>query len=281
MYNIDNNIRIYDMDNRIFDNDNRISDTGNKELFEDISKMQIISSDFDNWSENNTAFERGATAIKQYNDILSVWNENTEFRSSELNLPIRIFVNTDYNNACYYGISSFIRFVYGNHANSDYLVTDVVGHEFGHFIQDYYNRGGTLGSSLRSSCEDDWSKKQAGAISEGTADIFGMLIESLIENIDIRSKEFYYLGEGVYSNVTCFRDHNDYTLDICYTNVSDYESAVNNPQINYDRIYYEGSYLVFDILKYMIKKDKSLTATMLLEFWRKVMERFGYFRNIR
>lgn len=118
-----------------------------------------------------------------------------------IDLPLEININLHLNNAAYCGINSTndaIQFVFGNFYtdNNDQEYPqeyprelDTIGHEYTHMVQDYYINavndahwsGNSLGNShtIQDSSDLDWVESKA--ISEGTADIMGMLIEAICE----------------------------------------------------------------------------------------------------
>lgn len=272
LYNISKKINIFDMDNKYSDDkkkDNYILKAKEEELF------KIVDEESNNWGESSRAYCDGLNAIFYLDEITDIWDKNTEFKLSEVNLPISVLVNSKkYNNAAYWPVSTAIAFIIGSAYNYiDYR--DVVGHEFGHFIQDYYvnplNSSKGLGNGTISRGYDDtsWDAKQATAISEGTADIFGMLYEAIVNRTNIHSDEdFYVIGDDLYGKGKDVRNHNAKNSSKTCKNIDTYRKAYD-----WDNTLsaYRGSYILVEILRYMIENDETVTAEQLLEFWRRTI----------
>lgn len=198
---------------------------------------------------------------------------------------------------------------------------DTVGHEYTHMVQDYYvnpvtidgvdvsnpNLGGlSLGSGYIMVKRDSSGNPEmnedghiisiapnssnikwveAKGISEGTADIMGMLVEAICEKIDVRSDVFWLYGENeknevVYKFLTeeviFGRDYggNEKTYDGHYSvremnefyKGTEFEYQETGEAVKYGVGYNETPILI-GILRYIINNEKNITANELLRLW--------------
>lgn len=164
---------------------------------------EIYKNTDNNWNVNDFSQRQALYASYNFNRVINQYKK-LDFNINE---PIEVNVNLHLQeNAAYCGTLSSkdaIRFIFGNYyldenkEEHDYEITrqlDTVGHEYTHMVQDYYvnpinsthwTKNGSLGNaySLQNSSNLDWVESKG--ISEGTADIMGMLIEAICEgNID-------------------------------------------------------------------------------------------------
>ena len=261
------NIRVYNTEDKFtsFDDELFVKYLDNK------NSWSIITSDNTDWDYDNKVISDGLYALHYFRKLLWIWKANTGFYMSSDNIPIRVYINLPrLDNAAYIRGASYPRFAFGV---DNIKKADAIGHEFGHFISDYYIESlkhgsdsmigyGTFGTGIEDT--DSYEYKQAKAISEGIADIFGMLFEAIDENIDIHSEEFYYLGEDNYLR-NFIRNHNAVTSDTIIKHVSQYYEAYEKKQGNLN--HYDGCYILVELLRYIID-NSNLNAGTLLELWR-------------
>jgi len=117
----------------------------------------------------------------------------------------KISFNVQWNNASYHGFfddCAYFTFGYRADETTNMNQLDTVGHEYTHYFQDYYvNSPGKVDSSdsLGDMCGRKISSNkkwlEAEAISEGTADIMGMLVESINGEVRFKSEAFWLYGE--------------------------------------------------------------------------------------
>ena len=227
--------------------------------------------------------------------------------------PIEVNININYENACYSGANNkrtAIEYIFGyttykdGYKNRIRKQLDTIGHEYTHMVQDkyisaiiddYWTADGSLGDgyvytqqdngnliiSEQDSSNIDWVEAQA--ISEGTADVMGMLIEATYEKIDIRNsksddgdKYFWMMGEskdGTYAA----RDHSypskDKNANQSVQMMKDYYKA--NKNLKYGKgPGHNDCYIVVCILRYLIDHTK-LTSDQLMELWYKTITKLN------
>ena len=210
------------------------------ELITSNDKLEIIH------SETNTLpytghHKHAITLLNNFNNIIETVKSATKWKQSDFSHNVVLDFYKEYNNACYNGkydklnpLNDTTKFVFGYHDGKPYATElDVVGHEFTHFIQDYFigNRIGDLGDgSLGGAWSNDkktsknisWVETEA--ISEGTADVLGMLLEAKIEGIPLLKSTSSVNNEALIMG--------DDTLEINHTGTS--EDGINTLGELYD-----------------------------------------------
>lgn len=190
----------------------------------------IFSNPDNNWDVNDHGTLLGLIGLNNFNSIANLY-ATLGFDYDEK--PIEVNVNEEYDNACYSHLNkknTAVEFIFGSKSKKNYTReyirdVDTVGHEYTHFAQDYYVNSSSsvdystsLGSgySVRNSSNVNWL--EAEAISEGTADIMGMLIEASLENISIHDDIFWNMGEHYDSsyNLSNFIDTSQFETSIRY-----------------------------------------------------------------
>lgn len=130
--------------------------------------------------------------------------------------PIEVYINIDdaYGTASYGNLTKgSIRFI---SCNKQVAKMDYMGHEYTHFVQDYYtnaiDNSITYGDAIGKGYPDETDSNtieyvESWAIAEGTADLMGMLIQAYNDvSLDIHDSDFLYWGE---SGGTPARDHTE------------------------------------------------------------------------
>lgn len=195
------------------------------------------------------------------------------------------------NNAAYKGGKLFEFGYWGDIIESrEYIrCLDVVGHEYTHYFQDYFindtnDLNNTNGVSLGDGCGDRISKNtkwvEALAISEGTADIMGMLIECFTGETTFNSPEFWSMGE--YASNTSenkpVRDHLKWAVNATKGNNSHHitvnemnEYYKKNPNKKYgDGPGHNDGYIVVRAFSKMIQQVANKGVTVDEKDWFKI-----------
>lgn len=163
--------------------------------------------------DENGINEEGIYGLYNFNLLLNSLNNIVNWRYDFDEGKTKFALRLNYNgSSAYYGYwfdydKKSIEFVFNkNNGYSKVYQFDTIGHEYTHFIQDYFigNKIGIIGDSLGESevqTSKDMNWVESLAISEGTADILGMLLEAAIENPeknlkDITAEDFLTFGES-------------------------------------------------------------------------------------
>lgn len=196
----------------------------------DVEEFMLVDQD-NNWIDASNYVQRSAFyALYNMPKIMNVYKNNIGFDTSWLK-QCQVAINLNKPNA-YYIKGKCFSFGWHNNRNSEYIrELDTVGHEYTHYFQDVhvnnFNCGiGNFddGTSLADDCGEKISGNlkwvEACAISEGTADIMGMLSEYLAGEayyndavgeyikIEFNSPEFWlYAEDSEYSNESEQEDH--------------------------------------------------------------------------
>lgn len=131
---------------------------------------------------------------------------------------VHIYSNLKYKNAGYWKFDNDnnVIFLYGK---GNYAIgLDVAAHEYTHYFQAYNVNDNSeslandsLGTGLGEAISGNTKWVEAAAISEGTADIMGMLIESIKGEVEFNSKDFWKMAEELWAENT-YRNHYYYAV---------------------------------------------------------------------
>ncbi len=203
-----NNYRFEDNDAKITIYDFNNSDVTNLSQYDDNRIYVLGLPKGTVWINSNDKIQRSAFyGIYTTKIIENIYSSAGVFNN---NLPKKIAINIDASSSAYLftRTPSSFEYTYMKYVNSDSGSTDVYGHEYTHFFQDFYindNNGRLSGTSLGDACGTQIGSNtkwvEALAISEGTADIMGMLIESIKGETEFGSsylqKDFWIYGENI------------------------------------------------------------------------------------
>lgn len=275
---------------------NSIDDSGNPiDSFDDkLYPCELIKSPKNEWDvEWNPVHLRGLYALYNINRVMGQYTSV----GFDIDMPIEINIGIRKRNAAYShfnSVNSAIEFKFGYLGSSELFdsirMLDTVGHEFTHLVQDKYVNpvkenfwcGASLGDGFleakQNSGNIDWVESKA--ISEGTADIMGMLIEALCEGIDIHEKEssFWLYGENDsrYNEVTRKYLNNEYNGHYTVQQMKDFYRGTDF--VYQDKrtgckngVGYNETPILIGILRFIIEnpinsKDR-ITSKELFELW--------------
>jgi len=258
----------------------------------------------------------GSYSIDNFDKIVNIYKKHLGFYPKEQILTV---VNLFYNNACYSPQYSkegkYAVFQFGkSDSNVSYShALDLAGHEYTHFVQDYFiNSDSWTESKLSVSLGDKYKASErvsgnykwveAKAISEGTADVMGMLVEAIAGEVDIHTEEFWYQGEystDIEQTNSMTINHNDQaTTEISHQTVDDIKLYYNedyemgeyrkdeNGKIIVDStgkpitFYIKGNeipygkgpghaqrYIFVNALEYMVANSPEVSAEAWFEIW--------------
>ena len=187
-----------------------------------------------NWINQNDFTQRQAFyAIYSMVQVKNIYQSVLRFEPGLKELKVAINLNKP--NAMYCQDGSFFKFGYSDSENQKKLETvnriDLVGHEYTHLYQDYcitnsrYYKGEyslpdfgySLGSGFGEKISGNIKWVETEAISEGTADIMGMLMEALNGEVIFNSDRFWCFGEygadiSVVDNMT--KNHLEWAVNV-------------------------------------------------------------------
>ena len=272
--------------------DNDVDSSGKEIIF----PYNIIANTANEWyPDNNVVHYSGLYALYNFRRIMNAY-ANIGFI---VDMPIEVSVNCNWDNACYAGANenkTAIEYQFGITSERNRIAQlDTIGHEYTHMVQDYYvgltsvgaiditkkswyawYTNGSLGIGYEAgivngdvenigadSSNIDWVESKA--ISEGTADIMGMLIEAYCEGIRLTDADFWSFGEDEDNNNTT-RDHSA-SNTVGNQTVAEMVKTYEGTALKYGAgPGHDDGYIVVGILRYLVE-NTNLSIQQYLKLW--------------
>lgn len=260
-YNDKKKITVYDMQNAngdpIYFDKLPIADDGSRKKYDNI--IAVLPDNEQTQLSNGQPLNPSDHLVVDGFYAIYNFDKTTDVYSSIAYIPsVDVSINLNWSNAVARGGDDSDKFktAYGNcNGNPGIRQLDTVAHEFTHFYQNYYVNSFHLGNRMSESLGDGFKTKnssnmswvEAKAISEGTADIMGMLVEAISGECLFDSEDFWVFGESQGE-----KPQED-------------NAANNNLKLIKDKIYTDKIHITVDDMRDYYNGEKDATYSYVVE----------------